>query len=342
MTRLEEALRRAGKTPNRTDTFNVPSARALDWFPTDGSAPAPVTAAETVPDAPADAPLAPAPEPVVAAADAIGAMPLQPAVAEARPRRGAAALAGPYDDVEIGAGIELGAPESREKLVVNGKLPAGAAEQYRRIGGLLHHLQQDRGIHVVMVASATPGEGKTLTAVNLALTFSESYRRRVLLIDADLRRPMLHTVLGVNNSRAGLSALLSSPTEYQLKTTHISDLLELAPSGAPDPDPMSGLSSERMRRIVADAGSRYDWVILDTPPVTLLPDASLLAAMVDVAVLVIGAGRTPLALVEKAVSTIGREKVMGVVLNRVERQHFPGAAYKYEYRYYTPAGESGD
>lgn len=338
MTRLEEALRRAGKTTNRTDSFNVPSARALDWFPTDGSAPAPVNTAESARDAAVDAPLAGTPEASVAAAvDAIGAMPLQqPPVSDARPPRAAVALAEPQEDAHA---AEIGAPDSREKLVVNGKLPAGAAEQYRRIGGLLHHLQQDRGIHVVMVASATPGEGKTLTAVNLALTFSESYRRRVLLIDADLRRPMLHTVLGVNNSRAGLSALLSSPTEYQLKTTHISDLLELAPSGAPDPDPMSGLSSERMRRIVADAGSRYDWVILDTPPVTLLPDASLLAAMVDVAVLVVGAGRTPLALVQKAVDTIGREKVMGVVLNRVERQHYPGGDYKYGYHYYTPAPE---
>lgn len=339
MTRLEEALRRAGKTFNRTDSFNVPSARALDWFPTDGSAPAPVNAAETERDAAADAPTGTSGTSDASALvdDAIGAMPLQPAATNVRSPRGAAAPGVPDEDGERRTGI--GAPDAREKLVVSGQLPAGAAEQYRRIGGLLHQLQQDRGIHVVMVASATPGEGKTLTSVNLALTLSESYRRRVLLIDADLRRPMLHTVLGVNNSRSGLSALLSSPAEYQLKTTHISDLLELAPSGAPDPDPMSGLSSERMRRIVADAASRYDWVILDTPPVTLLPDASLLAAMVDVAVLVIGAGRTPLTLVQKAVDTIGREKVMGVVLNRVEREHFPGASYKYDYHYYTPEPE---
>jgi capsular exopolysaccharide synthesis family protein len=233
----------------------------------------------------------------------------------------------------------LGGTAYQEKLIGSGKLPPAATEQYRRVAGLFHQLQEDRGIHVIMVASATPGEGKTLTSVNLALTFSESYRRRVLLIDADLRRPMLHNVLGVPNSRGGLSALLRSPVDYQLKTTHVSERLELAPSGDPDPDPMSGLSSERMRRVIANAALGYDWVILDTPPVALLPDASLLAAMVDVAVLVIAAGRTPLAMVQKAVDTIGRDKITGVVLNRVEAENVPGGAYEYGY-YYGGAQEA--
>lgn len=325
MSRLEEALRRAGKTIGRRETFNAPSARALDWFPTDGTAATPVDGAEEPISAVADLPIDPRPmqQSVASPIDAIGPTPVRPR-AEATWDR---------DQKEIGS------LEAREKLIVNGLLPSAASEQYRRIAGLLHHLQQDRGIHVVMVASATPGEGKTLTAVNLALTFSESYQRRVLLIDADLRRPMLHTVLGVENNRSGLSALLRGPVDYQLKTTHISDRLELAPSGAPDPDPMSGLTSDRMRRVVADAASRYDWVILDTPPVALLPDASLLAAMVDVAVLVVSAGRTPLALVQKAVDTIGRDRITGVVLNRVTTENMPAEAYKYGY-YYAPAEET--
>lgn len=325
MSRLEEALRRAGKTIGRRETFNAPSARALDWFPADGTAATPVDVAEEPISAVADLPLDPrsVQQSVASPVDAIGPTPVLPRSEVAVDR----------DQTEIGS------PEAREKLIVNGLLPSAASEQYRRIAGLLHHLQQDRGIHVVMVASATPGEGKTLTAVNLALTFSESYQRRVLLIDADLRRPMLHTVLGVQNNRSGLSALLRAPVDYQLKTTHISDRLELAPSGAPDPDPMSGLTSDRMRRVVADAASRYDWVILDTPPVALLPDASLLAAMVDVAVLVVSAGRTPLALVQKAVDTIGRDRITGVVLNRVTTENMPAEAYKYGY-YYAPAEET--
>lgn len=325
MSRLEEALRRAGKTIGRRETFNAPSARALDWFPADGTPATPVDGAEEAISAVADLPIDPRPvqQSIASRVDAIGPTPVRPRSEVAVDR----------DQKEIGS------LEAREKLIVNGLLPSAASEQYRRIAGLLHHLQQDRGIHVVMVASATPGEGKTLTAVNLALTFSESYQRRVLLIDADLRRPMLHTVLGVENNRSGLSALLRGPVDYQLKTTHISDRLEVAPSGAPDPDPMSGLTSDRMRRVVADAASRYDWVILDTPPVALLPDASLLAAMVDVAVLVVSAGRTPLALVQKAVDTIGRDRITGVVLNRVTTENMPAEAYKYGY-YYAPAEET--
>ncbi|MGH9410492.1 MAG: CpsD/CapB family tyrosine-protein kinase, partial [Vicinamibacterales bacterium] len=331
----EEALRRAGKTVGRRESFNVPSTRALDWFPADGTAPAAgdaaavtletappgATAAAVLPYAPADLPLGATDGDRTPSADRI-----------------ADPIRDPRDDASVPLD-SVGAAEHCEKLIVNGKLPPAASEQYRRVAGLFHQLQRDRGIHVVMVASATPGEGKTLTSVNLALTFSESYRRRVLLIDADLRRPMLHNVLGVPNSPAGLSALLRSPQEYQLKTKHISDRLELAPSGAPDPDPMSSLSSERMRRIIADASTRYDWVIIDTPPVALLPDASLLAAMVDVAVLVIAAGRTPLAMVQKAVETIGRDKITGVVLNRVDAENIPGGAYEYGY-YYAAAQEA--
>src|SRR5690348_6234241 len=100
MTRLEEALRRAGKSPNRTDTFNVPSARALDWFPTDGTAPAPVETTEPERDAAADAPLAAAPEVIPTPADAVDVMPLQAAEA---PRGGRKAI---------------GAADAREKLVV--------------------------------------------------------------------------------------------------------------------------------------------------------------------------------------------------------------------------------
>ena len=73
-------------------------------------------------------------------------------------------------------------------------------EQYRRLAATLHHAQAEHGLKVVMVASAVPGEGKTLTATNLALTLSESYQRRVLLIDADLRRPSLHDDVQVPNT----------------------------------------------------------------------------------------------------------------------------------------------
>jgi Mrp family chromosome partitioning ATPase len=93
----------------------------------------------------------------------------------------------------------------------------------------------------------------------------------------------------------------------------------LLPAGRPDPDPMSGLTSPRMRHILDEASSRYDWVILDAPPMGPMADASLLAQMVDGAVFVIRAGRTQHGLVQKAVDALGRHRILGVVLNGMDR-----------------------
>jgi Mrp family chromosome partitioning ATPase len=98
---------------------------------------------------------------------------------------------------------------------------------------------------------------------------------------------------------------------------------------------MSGLTSDRMQRVIEEASSRYDWVLVDTPPVGLLPDAGLLAAMVDTALLVVHAGVTPYPLIQRAVAAIGRERIIGVVLNRAEAG--AGGSYSY-YSYYEKHG----
>lgn len=212
-------------------------------------------------------------------------------------------------------------------------MPPLAVEQYRRLAATLHHLQSERGVKVVMITSALSGEGKSLTSTNLALTLSQSYRRRVLLIDGDLRRPSIHQIFEVQNSQ-GLSEGIKSENEEKLSITEIFENLSILTAGKPDPDPMSSLTSERMRRIVAEARMKFDWVIIDTPPVALLPDAGLLAAIAEAAVLVVGAERTPFDIIQRTVDTIGRDKIMGVVLNRAETTKFRGGK-QYE-AYYEP------
>jgi capsular exopolysaccharide synthesis family protein len=200
-------------------------------------------------------------------------------------------------------------------------------EQYRRLAATLHQVQLERGAKIVMIASANSGEGKTLTAANLALTLSESYRRRVLLIDADLRRPQMHHVFRVP-SVSGLNEGLKAAEDQRLPVVQLSPRLVLLPAGRPDPDPMGVLTSERMRRVITDAAAAFDWVILDTPPIVLLPDTNLLAAMVDLAVLVVAAGRTPHKMVMRALDILDRERVLGVVLNGTEETMLP-PAYTY-------------
>ena len=191
-------------------------------------------------------------------------------------------------------------PSLAEKVVVDDNMMASSREQYRRLAAALHHAQAANGMKVVMIASALPGEGKTLTASNLALTLSESYKRNVLLVDGDLRRPTLHTVFRIDNS-AGLSDGLVHEVERRLPVRQVSDRLAVLPAGRPSGDPMAGLTSQRMHRLINEAREVFDWIIIDTPPVGLLPDANLLASMVDAAVMIVKAGSTPFELVQRAI-----------------------------------------
>jgi capsular exopolysaccharide synthesis family protein len=216
------------------------------------------------------------------------------------------------------------------KVVTGPEMDAGAVEQYRRLAATLHHDQVERGTRKVMVASAVDGEGKTLTALNLALTLSESYHRRVVLIDADLRCPRVHEMLDIANV-AGLNEALTDPRQSKATLLAVSPRLSVLPAGRPNPDPMGPLTSQRMAQILDKAAANFDWVVVDTPPVVLLPDANLLAAMVDVSVLVIQAGRTAYDLIDRAILALGRERVLGIVLNGVEEtdREYSYSAYNY-------------
>jgi protein-tyrosine kinase len=223
-----------------------------------------------------------------------------------------------------------------EKIVVDHNMSPASREQYRRLAAVLHDAHNTTGLRVIMVASAVAGEGKTLTASNLALTFSESYQKRVLLIDADLRRPSLHTVFRLDTA-LGLGDGLLSTGETKMLVRQVSPRLAVLPAGRPSSDPMAGLTSERMRRLLEEAKQSFDWVILDTPPVMLLPDSHLLASMVEGAVLVVRAGSTPHDLVKRSADAIGRSRILGVVLNRAEVQ----GRHEDHYQYYGYSERGG-
>jgi capsular exopolysaccharide synthesis family protein len=231
-------------------------------------------------------------------------------------------------------------PDSR--LVVNPDLPAVAVEQYRRLAATLHHLQEDRGVRRVLVSSAVANEGKTLTSTNLALTLSHSYAKRVLLIDADLRRPRVNVAFGIPNG-AGLSEVLDRRDHQRLPVVQVAPLLSVLPAGRATPDPIAGLTSSRMAALIDDAAEQFDWVILDTPPVGLLSDARLLGTMIDAAILVIGAGTTPAIAIQRALDSLGRDKVIGVVLNRADEALASGGDYYYNYYHgYYGSSDSRD
>src|SRR5262245_31119423 len=203
----------------------------------------------------------------------------------------------------------------RTRLVSGEDVPPAAVEQYRRLAATMHHLQVEQGLKRLMVASAVPKEGKTLTAVNLAMTLSESYGRRVLLIDADLRRPSLHTVFGISSRHGLADALRFDHPNFQL--ARVSETLWVLPAGSPNADPMAALASRQLERLLDDLSSQFDWILIDSPPSGSMADGALLARLTRAVILVIAAGSTPHNLLEKVISDLGRDHIVGVVLNRV-------------------------
>lgn len=216
--------------------------------------------------------------------------------------------------------------EWRERLAAGPAADTSLAEQFRRLAATFHHAHQTNGLQDIMVTSATPGDGKTLTAVNLALVLAESYRYRVLLIDADLRRPSIPSIADLNGG-SGLADALTAPAEQKLALVPVTARLTLLPAGRPVANSIEALTSPRMRQILDEARSRFDWVILDAPPVAPATDARLLAQMVGATLFVIHAGQTQYPEVRKAIDAIGREQIIGVVLNGV--RDVDSSAYQY-------------
>jgi capsular exopolysaccharide synthesis family protein len=223
------------------------------------------------------------------------------------------------------ATIRVGDSE-RSKLVIDDQVDPNVVEQYRHLAAVLHHAQKATGVRTVMVTSALPSEGKTLTATNLALTLSQSYQRRVLLIDADLRRPRMREMFALPDTE-GLTDTLASARREQLPVHQITPTLWVLTSGHVLPDPMSLLVSPTMKQLIDDARDSFDWVVVDTPPIAILPDANLLSAMIDTALLVVSAESTPYPMVQRAAQAIGPSRILGVVLNRAENSG--PASYNY-------------
>jgi capsular exopolysaccharide synthesis family protein len=223
------------------------------------------------------------------------------------------------------------------KLALGGHTAPSVIEQYRSLAAAVHHAQLQNDAQVLMITSAVEGEGKTLTSTNLALTLSHSYHKRVLLIDADLRRPSIHHLLQLDNTVGLGDTLKQSHPHGALPVQRLLPTLWVITAGQPNSDPMGALVSDTMKQFLVDAAEQFDWIVIDTPPVALLPDANLLAAMVDTALLVVSAGTTPHGLVTRAIDAIGRAKILGVVLNKAEEELRLGYDHhSYAYGHPTP------
>ena len=189
------------------------------------------------------------------------------------------------------------------------------AEQFRALRGRIDSIAAQRPIQSIAVTSALPGEGKTTSAINLAAVTSMSLGRRVLLIDCDLRKPKIHTSLGLR-PESGLAEVLTGKASLDQAIVKVegANLEVLAVRNHP-PNPSELLASSQMRELISEVSARYDRVVLDTPAVLGLPDAKTVSELSDGIVVVVRADVTTQQDVEATLEIMDRRRVLGLLLN---------------------------
>lgn len=189
------------------------------------------------------------------------------------------------------------------------------AEQFRALRGRIDAMAVSRPISTIAVTSALPGEGKTTSAINLALVTALSVDRRVVLVDCDLRRPKVHQSLGLQ-PRAGMAELLVDEVSLEDCLVQVEGAsLEVLPVRGRPPNPSELLGSARMRELVEQLSERYDRVILDTPAALGLPDAKVVADLCDGVVMVVRADFTSQEDAQTVLEILDPDRVLGLVLN---------------------------
>ncbi|WP_339316184.1 CpsD/CapB family tyrosine-protein kinase [Oceanobacillus sp. FSL W7-1304] len=200
------------------------------------------------------------------------------------------------------------------------------SEQYRTVRTNLQFASADEEIQTLLLTSAGPSEGKSMTTANLAVVYAQQ-GKKVLLIDADLRKPTIHYTFRLDNLK-GLSNVLVGdiPLQEAVVPSEVQDL-DLISCGPIPPNPSELLGSKRMQRMIAEARELYDVIIFDTPPVLAVTDAQILSAFVDGSILVVRSKRTETESAQKAVESLKavNAKILGTVLNdrdKKESNHY--------------------
>jgi capsular exopolysaccharide synthesis family protein len=210
-------------------------------------------------------------------------------------------------------------PSARLDPVLVAALDPGApaAEQYRALRTRVAQSEHPSSIDLILVTSPGRGEGKSITAANLGLTMAQDFQRRICVVDADMRHPRLHELFGLSGT-PGLSELLTGEASLSEALIAIEDQqITLLPAGCLPAHPAELLGSNAMRRMIQELRAHFDRVIFDAPSATPLADVGILAPLVDRVVLVVRAGVTTKPAIQEAVSAIGPERVLGVVLNDI-------------------------
>jgi protein-tyrosine kinase len=189
------------------------------------------------------------------------------------------------------------------------------AEEFRTLRTRLNHLQTLQPLHTVLVTSPSPAEGKTFTAVNLALAQAHLAESSVLLADFDLRRPIIHNLFQVERA-PGLSDFLTGQCSFAQSLRRIEGRnLYLLPAGSPVKNPLELLNMRQSKVLFEELPRAFNWAIFDTPPLLFSADANLLATLADGTILVVKIGSTTFDNVTRAMQSLCENNVLGIVAN---------------------------
>jgi len=189
------------------------------------------------------------------------------------------------------------------------------AEEFRTLRTRLNHLQTLQPLHTIIVTSPSPAEGKTFSAVNLALAQAHLAENAVLLADFDLRRPIVHSLFQLDRS-PGLSDYLTGQCTFSQALRRLEGMnLYLLPAGSPVKNPLELLNMRQAKALFEELPRAFNWAIFDTPPLLFSADANLLATLADGTILVVKIGSTTFDNVTRAMQSLCENNVLGIVAN---------------------------
>jgi protein-tyrosine kinase len=229
-------------------------------------------------------------------------------------------------------------PDPATMLFMNGDDNGRGTEEYRTLRSRLYHVREKMPLRKVLVTSPLPKEGKSFTASNLAQVMVRQHGRRALLIDADLRNPRLHTMLGTT-SEPGLSDYLQGRNdEFSIMQRGPLENLFFIPCGHNVADPAELVGNGRLKQLLQRVEPLFDWIIVDSPPAVPVSDASVLAKACDGVLMVVRSNTTPSDVARRAREEFPDQVLIGAVLNGIREDAAPYARYYYES--YQPKGNS--
>jgi protein-tyrosine kinase len=222
------------------------------------------------------------------------------------------------------------APDQKTMLFFNGDDMARGSEEFRTLRSRLYHAREKMPLKKVLVTSALPKEGKSFTASNLAQVLVRQHGRRVLLIDADLRGPRLHVMLGTTSSPGLADYLQGGSDEFSIMQRGPMENLFFIPSGQEISDPAELVANGRLKLLLQRVETLFDWIIIDSPPAVPVSDASVLAKACDGVLMVVRSNATPVDMARRARQEFPDEALIGVVLNGTNMDAMPYTRYYYD------------